>query len=297
MRVDPFYVLNLSSALDQTQSSQEQLSQELSSGLRVTSIGDDPVASAQNVQLLNSIGEDDSFTQTTSLTQGLLQVTDSTLGSVVTQLNQAISLADQANNGTLNASDLKAISNQIAGIRDEVLSLANTSYQGEYIFGGSQTGGPPFSLDSSTSPATVTYSGDSDVNTLQSPTGQTIQLNLPGNQVFTSATANVLDTLNNLVADYASGTAGSGVSDAANLTSALNFVSQQRVTIDNSINRLSNASGAATEQASQLTVVQTNLMQADIASLSTQLSLVQSQQSALISVIAALGQGSLFDKL
>jgi flagellar hook-associated protein 3 FlgL len=297
MRVDPFYVLNLSSALDQTQFSQEQLSQELSSGLRVTSIGDDPVASAQNVQLLNSIGEDDSFTQTTSLTQGLLQVTDSTLGSVVTQLNQAISLADQANNGTLNASDLKAISNQIAGIRDEVLSLANTSYQGEYIFGGSQTGGPPFSLDSSTSPATVTYSGDSDVNTLQSPTGQTIQLNLPGNQVFTSATADVLGTLNNLVADYASGTAGSGVSDTANLTSALNFVSQQRVTIDNSINRLSNASGAATEQATQLTAVQTNLMQADIASVSTQLSLVQSQQSALISVIAALGQGSLFDKL
>jgi hypothetical protein len=30
---------------------------------------------------------------------------------------------------------------------------------------------------------------------------------------------------------------------------------------------------------------------------STQLSLAQSQQSALINVIAALGQGSLFDKL
>jgi flagellar hook-associated protein 3 FlgL len=297
MRVDPFYVLNLSSALDQTQVSQEQLSQELSSGLRVTSIGDDPVAAAQNVQLLNSIGEDDSFTQTTSLTQGLLQVTDSTLGSVVTQLNQALSLADQANNGTLDSSDLKAISNQIAGIRDEVLSLANTNYQGQYIFGGSQTAGPPFTLDSTTSPATVTYNGDGDVNTLQSPTGQVIQLNLPGDQVFTSATANVLGTLNNLVADYASGTAGSGVTDTGNLSSALNYVSQQRVTIDNSVNRLSDASGAASEQATQLTAVQTNLMQADIASVSTQLSLVQSQQSALISVIAALGQGSLFDKL
>jgi len=297
MRVDPFYVLNLSSALDQTQASQEQLSQELSSGLRVTSIGDDPVAASQNVQLLNSIGEDDSFTQTSSLTQGLLQVTDSTLGSVVSQLNQALSLAEQANNGTLDASDLKAISNQIAGVRDEVLSLANTNYQGVYIFGGSQTGGPPFTLDSTASPATVTYNGDSDVNTLLSPTGQSIQLNLPGNQVFTSATADVLGALNNLVADYASGTAGSGVSDTATLNSALNFVSQQRVTIDNSINRLSNASGAATEQATQLTAVQTDLMQADIATVSTQLSLVQSQQSALISVIAALGQGSLFDKL
>jgi flagellar hook-associated protein 3 FlgL len=69
------------------------------------------------------------------------------------------------------------------------------------------------------------------------------------------------------------------------------------VSIDNSITQLSNASGAATEQATQLTAVQTNLMQADIATVSTQFSLVQSQQSALISVIAALGQGSLFDKL
>jgi len=297
MRVDPFYVVNLSSSLDQTQASEEQLTQELSSGLRVTSIGDDPVAAAQNVQLLNTIQQDDSFTQTTSLAQGMLQVTDSALGSVVTQLNQAISKADQANNGTLNSSDLKAISNELAGIRDEVLSLANTNYQGQYVFGGSQTGTAPFTLNNTTTPATVSYNGDSDVNTLVSPTGQSIQLNLPGNQVFTSSTANVLGTLNNLVADYASGTAGSGVADTAALTTALNFVSQQRVTIDNSITRLNDASSAATEEATQLTAVQTNLMQADIPGVSTQLSLVQSQQSALINVIASLGQGSLFDKL
>jgi flagellar hook-associated protein 3 FlgL len=297
MRVDPFYVVNLSSSLDQTQSNQEQLTAELSSGVRVNTIGEDPVAAAQNVQLLNSIQRDDSFTQTTSLTQGLLQVTDSALGSVVTQLNQAIALASQANNGTLNASDLKALSNQLAGVRDEVLSLANTNYQGQYVFGGSQIGATPFTLNNATTPATVTYNGDSDVNTLQSPTGQSIQLNLPGDQVFTSATANVLGTLNSLVADYAGGNAGSGVADTSALNTALNFVSQQRVTIDNSITRLNAASGAASEEATQLTAVQTNLIQADIPSISTQLSLNQSQQDALINVIAALGQGSLFDKL
>jgi flagellar hook-associated protein 3 FlgL len=290
-------VVNLSGALDQTQATQENLTNELSSGLRVNTIGSDPVAAAQNVQLLNSIQQDDSFTQTSSLTQGLLQVTDSALGSVVTQLNQALSLATEANNGTLNASDLKAISNQLTGIRDEVLSLANTNFQGQYVFGGSQTGVTPFTLNSATSPATVTYNGDSNVDTLASPTGQTIQLNIPGNQVFTSGTANVLGTLNSLIADYANGGSGSGTSDTAALNTALNFVSQQRVTIDNSITRLNAATGAATEEATQLTAVQTNLMQADIASVSTQLSLTQSQQTALISVIAALGQGSLFDKL
>jgi len=297
MRVDPFFVTNLSVPLDQTQTAQQQLSEELSSGLRVTSIGQDPVAAAQNVQLLNQIQRDDSFTQTTSLTQGLLQVTDSALRSVVTQLNQAVGLATEANNGTLNASDLKSISNQLAGIRDEVLSLANTSYQGQFVFGGSQTGSTPFTLDSTTTPATVTYNGDGDVNTLVSPNGQSIQLNVPGNQVFASSTADVLGTLNNLIADYATGTASGGVADTAGLTSALNFVSQQRVTIDNSITRLNAASGVATTEATQLTAVQTSLMQADIAQVSTQLSLTQSQQSALISVISALGSGSLFDKL
>jgi flagellar hook-associated protein 3 FlgL len=297
MRVDPFYIVNLSGALDQTQATQEQLSEELSSGLSFNSIGQNPVAAAENVQLLNQIQSDDSFTQSTSLTQGMLQVTDSTLGSVVSQLNQAISLATKANNGTLNASDLEAISNEIAGIRDDVLSLANTPYQGQYIFGGSQSSSAPFTLDNSTSPATVTYNGDSNINNLVAPNGQSIQLNLPGNQVFTSATANVLGTLNNLVADYASGGTGDGVADTAALNGALNFVSQQRVTIDNSITRLGVASGAATDQRTQLTVVQTNLVQADIPSVSTQLSLTESQQSALINVIAALGQGSLFDKL
>ena len=297
MRVNPYFVTNLSGALDQTQATQQQLSSELSSGLGITSIGQNPVDSAQNVQLLNQIQTDVSFTQTSNLAQGMLQVTNSALGSVVTQLNQAISLATEGSNGTLNASQLQAASNQLAGIRDEVLSLANTSYQGQYVFGGSQTNNVPFTLSTATSPATVTYNGDSVVNSLQPPNGQAIQLNLPGNQIFTSSTANVLGALNNVIADFANGNSNAGATDTAALNSALNFVSQQRVTLDNSITRLATATTAATNDQTQLTTVQTNLMQADIPGISTQLSLVKSQQTALIGVIAALGSGSLFDKL
>ncbi len=297
MQVNPFFITNLSSALDQTQATEQQLSTELSSGLGVTTIGQNPVAASQNAQLLNQIGVEDSFTQSSNLALGGLNVTDSALGGVVTQLNQAISLGSEGANGTLTLAQMQAISNQLSGIRDEVLSLANTSYQGQYVFGGSQTSGPPFTLNTSTSPATVTYNGDSIVNQLQPPTGQPIAMNIPGNQIFTSSTANVLGALNTIVADYASGDSAAGAADTAALNSALNFVSQQRVTLDNSINRLNTATAAATSEATQLTTVQTNLMQADIPSISTQLSLVKSQQTALINVIAALGSGSLFDKL
>jgi flagellar hook-associated protein 3 FlgL len=299
MRVNPFYVSNLAIPLNQTQASEQQLTAELSSGVRVNSLSDDPLAAGENVLLLNQMQRDDSFTQTSSLVQGQLQVADSALGGVVAQLTQAVTLATSADNGTLNASDLKSISNQIAGIRDEVVSLANTSYQGQYIFAGSRTAAAPFSISSATTPATATYNGDANVNYLQTPNGQRIQLNVPGDQIFTAGgTTSVLGVLNQLVADFASGTnGGTSVSDTTALSTALSFVSQQRVVVDNSLTRLTAATDAANSEQTQLTAAQTTLMQADVAKISTQLSMAETQQTALEDVISQLGVGSLFDKL
>ncbi|HUX45262.1 MAG TPA: flagellar hook-associated protein FlgL [Terracidiphilus sp.] len=299
MRVDPLYVSNLVNSLDMTQATQQQLTNELSSGARVNSLSQDPVASGENVLLLNQIQRDDSFTQSSNLVQGQLQVTDSALGGVVSQLTQAVSLATAGNNGTLNSSQLQSISSQLAGIRDEVMSLANTSYQGQYIFSGGQSSTAPFSLSNSTSPATTSYNGDSGVNYLHTPNGQSIQLNLPGDQIFSAGGSNdVFGALNRLVADFGSGTnSAASVADAQALGNALNFVSQQRVTLDNSLTRLTAASTAVTSEQTQLTASQTTLMQADLAQVSTQLSLSKSQQTALEAVISQMGSGSLFDKL
>ncbi|HKF45775.1 MAG TPA: hypothetical protein VKB38_00360 [Terracidiphilus sp.] len=299
MRVDPSYVTNLVSALDQSQSNSQQFSSELASGVRVTSLSSDPLAAGEDVLLLNQMHQDDSFTQSSGLVTGQLQVADSALGQVVSQLTEAISLATSASNGTMNASDRQSISNELAGIRGEILSLANSSYQGQYIFAGGNSATMPFSLNSATSPATVTYNGDANVNYLQTPSGQQIQLNVPGDQIFAGAGVNsVFGVLNSLVADFApGGTAGNAVADTTALSSALNYVSQQRVTIDNSITQLTAASTAASTEQTQLTSAQTNLMQADVAQVATQLSLSQTQQTALEAVIAQLGSGSLFDKL
>ncbi|MGA2635682.1 MAG: flagellar hook-associated protein 3 [Terracidiphilus sp.] len=298
MRVDPNYVTNLVSSLDQSQATEQQLTSELSSGVSITSLSQNPVASGENVLLLNQIQQDDSFTQSSSLVTSQLQVADSTLGSVVTQLTQAISLATSANNGTMNVSDVKSIGNQLSGILDEVQSLANTNYQGQYIFAGGQTSTTPFT----TSSGATTYDGDEDTNYLETPNGQKIQLNVPGDQIFlSSGTNSVFGALNSLIADYSTGTvdASQAISDTESLGTALSFVSQQRVTIDNSISQLGSASDAMTNEQTQLIAAQTNLMQADVAQVSTQLSLSETQQTALEDVIAQLNSTSndLFSKL
>ena len=302
MRVDPSYISNLVGSLDQTQATEQQLTAELSSGVSITSLSQNPVAAGENVLLLNQIQQDDSFTQSSNLVSGQLQVADSTLGSVVTQLTQAITLATSANNGTLNASDVQSVGAQISGILDEVESLANTSYQGQYIFGGGQTTTTPFTTSSNGSPNVTSYNGDQDINYLETPNGQKIQLNVPGSQIFLGTGSNsVFGALNSLVADYSTGSVNTtqAISDTEALSTALSYVSQQRVTIDNSITQVTAASDAVTAGQTQLTTAQTGLVQADVAGVSTQLATAETQQTALEDVIAQLeaSSNSLFSKL
>ena len=97
--------------------------------MRINSLSQDPVSAGENVLLLNQIQQDDSFTQSSSLVSGKLQVADSALGSVVSQLTQAISLATSANNGTMNPSNVKSIANQIQ-------AFAMKSVPGQYQLSG-----------------------------------------------------------------------------------------------------------------------------------------------------------------
>ncbi len=295
----PDYVANLVSSLDSTSLNEQTLTEELSSGVKVNSLSDNPAAAGQNVLLSSQLSADDTFSTTANSAENLLQVSDSALGNVVTQLTSAISLATQANNGVLNANNLQAVATELTGIRDEVLSLANSSYLGRYIFSGSQGGTQPFTLNTATSPATVAYQGDNDVSYVETPSGQKIQTNIPGDQIFTVAGGNVLGSLNSLIADFSSGApSATSVADLAQLSQSLGYVDQQRAIIDNSINRLTASSNYASSESVQLLSAQDDLIQTDTAKVATQLSTAETQQTALTQVIAAIEQqGTLFKAL
>ena len=298
MRVDPHYVRGLMSALNSAGASEQRLTAQISSGVRLTSLSDDPAAAGQNASLAAALSRDDAFTSTATSAQSRMQVTDSVLGSVVDQLTQALSIATGANTGTANTANLQTASLQLAGIRAEVLSLANTSYGGGYLFSGSKSDTQPFTLDSSSTPAMVNYAGDLSAQFIETPSGQKIQTNLPGSPVFSAAGGDVLGTLNTLIASFASGDTATAQSASAQLSTALAHVSAQRVTLDTGINRVQAAATYTQTDHTQLLTTQTNLMQTDFAQAAISLSSLETQHSALDSVITAVEkQGTLFDYL
>jgi flagellar hook-associated protein 3 FlgL len=295
MRVDPNYISNLAAALNQSTGQENTLTSELSSGLRVASLSDGPVAVAQSTLLGSSIAKDDTFVQTASNESSRMQVSDSTLGEVVTQITSALSTAVSGNNGTLNASDLASVAQKLSGIRDQVISLANTSYQGQYLFGGSRGSTPPFTLDTTTTPATANYNGDANVQYVETPSGQKIQVNLPGSAVFGTAGSGVLGALNQLISDFTGGaTTAALTADTGALTTALGQLSSQRSTLDSALSTLQATSTYTQTEESQLKVAQGTLVSADPVAVATQLSQAEVQHQALLSVINALGSSNLF---
>ena len=179
------------------------------------------------------------------------------------------------------------------------MSLANTSYQGQYLFSGSQTSTQPFSLDTATTPASVIYSGDNVQNTVSSPAGQSYLLNLPGDQIFGSGSTGVIATLSSLISEFSSGTASAAsISDTTALSGNLQNISQQRVILDNSLSALQASNTYTQNQTTQLQAAQNNLIQTNMAQVASQLSSTEAQQTALMDVIATLDQqGTLFNVL
>lgn len=297
MRADPFFTQNTMVMLNQVKSSEQQLTEELSSGVSVTSLSDNPSAAAQDSLLAAEMSADASFTQSAATTVGKMQVVDSTLGSVAEQLTQAISVATEGNNGTLTAADESSIIAQLTSIQGQVLGLANTSYQGQALFAGSKTGGAPFTLDHSTSPATVTYNGDGEVLSDATPSGGTVQTAIPGDRLFggNGGGANLLGILSNLIYDFSSNT--SAVADTEALSTGLSQLGAIRAQFDGALNQMQSQDTYSQNQQVQLQASEDTLVQDNPAQTATALSNAEVQQNALFSVIAAMNKSNLFNYL
>jgi flagellar hook-associated protein 3 FlgL len=299
LRVDPNYITNLSSALNQSGNLLNTLSTELSSGMSITNLEDNPAAAAQATLLDGQIEQYDTFVQTSSGEASMMQVADSTLGDVVTQITQALGLAVEGSNGTQTSSDNASVAQSLSGILNQVVSLANTSFQGQFLFSGSQGSVQPFTLDASTTPATVTYAGDTNVQFLETPSGQKLQVNLPGSSVFGSGNTGVMGALSQLVADISGNAATTTITtDTSTLKTALDQLSSQRSTLDSSLSEINSSNTFAQTTASQLEIAQGGLVSANPEVVASQLSSAETQHQALLSLISTLGnQEDLFQMM
>jgi len=194
MRVNPDMYSVILNGLQTNAREEDQALQQVSSGQKLNSLSDNPAAVASLVNLRIQSSSDTQFLQNISSLTGSLNVADSALSSVVEALTTAQSVGVEGTNPTLNASNRQALAQQIQGIQQEIMGLANTSYNGEYLFSGTAATTQPYVSDSS-SASGLTYKGNDSSNSVEISEGQAMPTSLPGSQLFSNGTTNVFQSL------------------------------------------------------------------------------------------------------
>ncbi|HWZ54624.1 MAG TPA: flagellar hook-associated protein FlgL [Verrucomicrobiae bacterium] len=262
IRINPDPSTDLLAAIALNRQAQNTALQQLSSGRSVNQLSDNPAAASEDVLNHVQTNQDTQLLQNLSSLTSQGQAIDSTLNSAVQAVTQAISLGVEGANGTLSDAHRQAIAQELIGIRDQVLGLANQTYQGNYVFSGTATSTQPFVLDN-TQPDGVKYNGNANVNTDQISQGQTVAVNLPGNQIFTNPSGDVLGALNGLITALQN---NSGIAAAnTNLDKAFTVLTTQRVFYGNALNQFQTAQTFLNGDKTQLAQQENSLVGADLA--------------------------------
>lgn len=296
MRLNPNMVPNMLAAIQQSELSLQTALQQVSTGKRVNLPSDDPYASAAMVQNTIQTGQVDQYTQNVSSVLSTVQTADSSLSSVVTSLTQAITLGTEGANGTLNTANRQAVAQQVQGILTGVISQANLSYQGIYVFGGTANSVAPYAADS-TSPSGYAYSGNDNVNSVSVGDQLSVQVNLPGSQIFSNSTNDVLGSLAALVTALQSGTTSDIATATTAVSSALSYVGQQRVFYGNAESQLNAQDAYLQKETVNLASQENSLIGVDLAQAATFLSQATVDNNAALAAAAKVLPNTLLNYL
>jgi flagellar hook-associated protein 3 FlgL len=296
MRVNPNLVPDILADLNQSQQTLNAALQDVSTGKSVTQPSDNPAAAAAMVENTIETGNVDQYTQNVTGVLSTVQTADSALSNVVSSLTQAVSLGTEGANGTNNTTDLQSLAEQVQGILTSVVSQANTSYAGTYLFGGTASTQPPYTADASSSSG-YTYNGNDDTNSVAVGDQTSVEINLPGSQLFSNATTNVLGTLSSLVSALQSGNSSTISSATTAVSSAIDYVNQQRVFYGNAETQLNSQESYLQQETVSLTSQASSLVGVNMTQAATELSQAETANSAALAAAAKVLPNSLINYL
>ena len=164
------------------QSSLARSQAQLAAGKQIVRPSDAPDQAATIQRLKSLMARQDSYANTLESVQTRLQDEESALQGVSMLMTRVKELSIQAANDTMGPTDRKLVATEINGLRDQILSMANTQDStGNYLFAGSRVGQPAFEANGAGSPV---YQGDQTRMRVAVGDQRSVQVNRPGSEAF-----------------------------------------------------------------------------------------------------------------
>ncbi|MEM7432322.1 MAG: flagellar hook-associated protein FlgL [Pseudomonadota bacterium] len=173
--------LNSLLAMQKLQQALDYTQRQISSGRRILTPSDDPIAASRSIQMVETISRLEQFDRNSTLALNRLSQEESALNSVNNVVQRVRELGLQANNATQSDESRGLIAVEMRELLDELVQLANQQDgNGRYIFSGNLDQTRPVSRSGST----FTYHGDQSQRIIQIGEGRQVADGHPGSRVF-----------------------------------------------------------------------------------------------------------------
>ncbi|MFZ3182943.1 MAG: flagellar hook-associated protein 3 [Pseudomonas sp.] len=187
MRISSIQTFNNGvSGLQRNYANVTQTQEQISSGKRILTPADDPVASVRLLQLDQQQATFGQYKANLTAAKNSLVQEETSLGSVINVLQRIRELTVQAGGGALSSQDRKAIAKELGERENELLNQMNTrNARGEYLFSGFLGKTEPFVRNPDN---TYSYKGDEGQRSLQIASSTNVAINDNGQRLFEGVT-------------------------------------------------------------------------------------------------------------
>ena len=189
---------------------------QISTGRKILTPADDPVASARALDLTQSRSVNAQFTVNQGYAEDALKLVEGQLTGAGEIIQYARERVLAAGNPALSDSDRRSIATDLRAQFDAMLAIANTrDANGDYLFAGYQSNTTPFASSATAGVRGADYEGDQGTRTMQVSSSRFMPVSFAGEQVFGSGDASVFKVLGKFISALETNTDVSGaVSDA-----------------------------------------------------------------------------------
>jgi len=282
--------------LNQLENRITQTNQQITSGIDVNEPSDNPEAIASILSIQAAIDQDTQVQTNLDQVKTVATTADSALQTANSVINQLISIGSEGTTTTTSASTMTALGQQAEQLEQQLVSLANTMVDGQYIFGGDNPETAPYSFDG-TNPPTANVANPTNTGTVRDAEGNAIVPSLTAKQIFDSPSGSVLQAADALRVALQSGNqtnAGAALSSLQTAATQLNLGAESYGDIEDWIN---NASTDASQRITSLQSQLSGLRDTDVTAAASQLTLDETAYQAAIQAQATLPTKNLFSYL
>lgn len=274
--------------LEQNTSHLNRLYEQAATGSRINRTSDDPSAISPILSSNEEIEKADRYLETIGATQDNLDILDGYLDSAEAIFARANEIAIAGGNATLSPADMQTLADEVSHLQTELLNIANAKVDGRYLFSGYAEDTVPFSGDP------IAYNGTSDHKMTEIGTGQTVQTNLSGDELFLNP-VDIFTALSDLESALSTGDHDSVTTQMTPLENAAEQVRGSRSEMGNINSYLGDVESLTEEIKLQMAERLSHYEDANLVEVMTNITMAEQSYEAALNVSARLSQLSILD--